>query len=357
MMVALSRSPNPQNADFWGFAGAVSHLLKCNMSTPPIITRAQAKAAGLKRYFTGQPCANGHVCERNVTDTHCMDCNRDRDAARWSERRDECNARRKASWPERREESNARRKAEYDAGAAEYRAAKAPEWAAREAARAAGQTTYVSAEPCKRGHVGLRTIEKCRCVECLRLKSARNAKPYPLVYGPPMPSNTRMLKDAAIAAGKTTYFNGVPCRLGHVTERKVSNSTCCECKRLNGLEYSRRAVVREAMRVRRDTPEGRAKSRAWSLQWARDNRGKVREISRARAERLAQATPAWIDWKAVSRIYNEAARLSATTGVHHHVDHVIPLKGKNVCGLHVHTNLRAVPADVNMRKSNLLLED
>lgn len=351
------------------------HLVKCGMSDlPPILTRAQAKAAGLTRYYTGQPCVNGHVCERNVSDTHCMDCNRDRDAARWSERRDECNARRKASW---------------DVKHADYRAAKVPERAAREAARVAGQTTYVSAEPCKRGHVGLRTVERSRCVECLREKQRRhdaarwparrddcNAKrklgkqqpykpgsspPYKPIFGPPMPSNSRMLKDAAIAAGKTTYFDGVPCPHGHVTERKVSNNTCCECHRLKSLAYAHRPEIHarqaEQRYARRDTPEGRAKSRAWSLQWARDNRGKVREISRARAERLAQATPAWIDWKAVSRIYNEAARLSATTGVHHHVDHVIPLKGKNVCGLHVHTNLRAVPAEINRRKSNLWLEE
>lgn len=39
-----------------------------------IITRSEAKALGLKRYFTGKPCNNGHVCERNTSDAKCNEC-------------------------------------------------------------------------------------------------------------------------------------------------------------------------------------------------------------------------------------------------------------------------------------------
>lgn len=39
-----------------------------------IITRAEAKAAGLKRYFTGGPCKNGHISERTTTDGQCAVC-------------------------------------------------------------------------------------------------------------------------------------------------------------------------------------------------------------------------------------------------------------------------------------------
>jgi hypothetical protein len=45
---------------------------------PEIITRAEAKALGLKRYFTGKPCKHGHVCERYVDNKTCARCIREK---------------------------------------------------------------------------------------------------------------------------------------------------------------------------------------------------------------------------------------------------------------------------------------
>lgn len=64
------------------------------------------------------------------------------------------------------------------------------------------------------------------------------------------------------------------------------------------------------------------------------------------------ATPPWADFKAIRVIYDEAARLTWETGIEHTVDHEIPLRHPRVCGLHVHTNLRAIPAGPNNAKSN-----
>jgi hypothetical protein len=41
-----------------------------------IITRTDAKAAGLKRYFTGDKCHEQHVAERRVSDYGCVECSR-----------------------------------------------------------------------------------------------------------------------------------------------------------------------------------------------------------------------------------------------------------------------------------------
>jgi hypothetical protein len=73
--------------------------------------------------------------------------------------------------------------------------------------------------------------------------------------------------------------------------------------------------------------------------------------AKRRAARL-QRTPPWADLRAIKAFYVEARRLSAATGVQHDVDHVVPLQGELVSGLHVETNLRIVTASENTRKRN-----
>jgi excisionase family DNA binding protein len=63
-------------------------------------------------------------------------------------------------------------------------------------------------------------------------------------------------------------------------------------------------------------------------------------------------TPPWADRQAIAAVYAEAKRLTAATGIEHHVDHEIPLCGEFVSGLHVHQNLRPMPAAYNIRKGN-----
>lgn len=72
--------------------------------------------------------------------------------------------------------------------------------------------------------------------------------------------------------------------------------------------------------------------------------------------KLKRATPPWADLAEIRKLYREAKTLSLTTGVKHSVDHVIPLCGETVCGLHVHTNLRVCLHAENMRKGSFFVE-
>lgn len=65
-----------------------------------------------------------------------------------------------------------------------------------------------------------------------------------------------------------------------------------------------------------------------------------------------RATPAWANADLVAAYYVLAEVMGRATGVPHHVDHVEPLRGRHVCGLHNEFNLQVLPAEVNIAKGN-----
>lgn len=66
--------------------------------------------------------------------------------------------------------------------------------------------------------------------------------------------------------------------------------------------------------------------------------------AKRRATKL-QATPKWADLEAIKEVYKNCP-------AGYHVDHEIPLQGELVCGLHVHKNLKPIPAAENLAKGN-----
>lgn len=78
--------------------------------------------------------------------------------------------------------------------------------------------------------------------------------------------------------------------------------------------------------------------------------------ARYRANRrvgISKATPAWADHSKIKEIYERARSLGKETGIEYHVDHIIPLLGGTVCGLHVEHNLRIVTKSENLSKGNV----
>ena len=78
-----------------------------------------------------------------------------------------------------------------------------------------------------------------------------------------------------------------------------------------------------------------------------------------RAQKL-KATPKWLTklhHEDINNFYWLSKDLTAVSGEDYHVDHIVPLKGKNICGLHVPWNLQILPADINLSKGNRYAND
>lgn len=91
-----------------------------------IISRKDARAQGLKRYFTGEPCKSGHVSERAVSNGNCLECFRAKQAERYQSDPATYRARTRQYYALNRDEIRSRRNAEYagdiDAGRARAKA-------------------------------------------------------------------------------------------------------------------------------------------------------------------------------------------------------------------------------------------
>jgi len=85
------------------------------------------------------------------------------------------------------------------------------------------------------------------------------------------------------------------------------------------------------------------------------NHDKINAHAAKRRSKKLQATPPWLTKEHLSAIrmyYTESKALEKATGLKHHVDHIVPLQGKNVCGLHVPWNLQVLTASENSAKNN-----
>src|SRR5690606_27884095 len=102
---------------------------------------------------------------------------------------------------------------------------------------------------------------------------------------------------------------------------------------------------RRASRMWRENNPERA--REYGEKWRKDNPHRIREYVRKYFKRREMATPPWSDRSLIQKIYSAAKSLPG-----YEVDHIIPLFGELVCGLHVPSNLQIVPKRHNRKKSN-----
>ena len=196
----------------------------------------------------------------------------------------------------------------------------------------------------------------------------------------------------AMTLNSPTYWTGVPCKNNHTEKRDTRSGVCLECRRENErkryaadpkkqIEKKQSFYKLHAEKIKQNrrskycaSPEKeREASKERSALWRLNNPEKLKaqkhikqaykqrnphKVIAATAKRRAakkHRTPHWLtneDHWMIEQIYDLAALRTKVTGVSWHVDHIYPIQGDFVSGLHVPGNLRVVPWFENLSKGN-----
>lgn len=172
----------------------------------------------------------------------------------------------------------------------------------------------------------------------------------------------------AMQKGLKHYMTHNPCKRGHLSLRITDSGKCTECRRLKEKErynanpqkaiqqtkkfyYKNQQAMQERARLDRLTepPEKRAarleQAKIKARLWRKNNPKHHNALTTAHKKVVKQRTPGWASLQKIVEFYK-----NCPDG--YQVDHIIPLRGKKVSGLHVVENLQYLTAKENRNKSN-----
>ena len=167
------------------------------------------------------------------------------------------------------------------------------------------------------------------------------------------------------------YYTGLPCKHGHIALRKLKGS-CVECLKIEWQETNaKRALLpkseaskksgrkyyeanKELVKIKalaRSNDDRRRYRKTWKI----NNPELVKADGKHRRHKHRQATPKWLTQEhktQIKQIYLDAMTTTRITGMPYVVDHIVPLRGELVSGLHVPWNLAVITREENSKKSN-----
>lgn len=132
-------------------------------------------------------------------------------------------------------------------------------------------------------------------------------------------------------------------------------------KRLAADKMAREANKEKFLQRERDSYARTTATRTLRRKkWAECNKYLIRMYAANRRAVIRDRTPEWLTdahYEEIKTTYEFAAKITEETGVLHHVDHIVPLCGRTVSGLHVPWNLSVITAKDNLRKNNTTWPD
>jgi hypothetical protein len=137
--------------------------------------------------------------------------------------------------------------------------------------------------------------------------------------------------------------------------------SCKDCNKKAAKEYRTKVSQTEdqKLRARERSAKWRKENPDWASEqkknWSKRFPHKKLELSRRYDLTKTKRTPSWLTkehFKEIEYFYWLAKDLKCLTGEEYHVDHIVPLQGKTVSGLHVPWNLQVIPKSLNLSKGN-----
>ena len=222
--------------------------------------------------------------------------------------------------------------------------------AAADKAKQLGVKRFFTGKPCRNGHIAPRlTCSDNPCVVCVKERTSKWANGNPGKVAAYIEANTGHIKKMQaerylrmrgdiLEKVKKHYYENRDLRLAYAKEYRLKNP---EVVRARNKAYSQLNSAKKVI---------------YSREWKKNHpdRAWLNSLvgTRRRQAKKLQAMPVWADEARIAEIYRECKRISKQTGIEHHVDHIVPLISKEVCGLHVEQNLRIISAQENLSKGN-----